>query len=138
LQAPLGRGEAGNNVFNDANATLGLSQDAYHFIGGIMHSAEALCAITNPVVNSYKRINAPPTLSGATWSPSSGTYAGNNRTHMIPIPDAGRIELRLAAGATNPYLLPTSALAAGPDRTKANRGPRQSPASTIYPERHTA
>ena len=40
-----------------------------------MHSAEALCAITNPTVNSYKRINAPPTLSGATWSPNTVTYA---------------------------------------------------------------
>ncbi len=59
----------------------------YHFIGGVMHSAEALCAITNPTVNSYKRINAPPTLSGATWSPNTVTYAGNNRTHMIRIPD---------------------------------------------------
>ena len=52
-------------------------------------------AITNPTVNSYKRINAPRTLSGATWSPNTVTYTGNNRTHMIRIPEAGRFELRL-------------------------------------------
>jgi glutamine synthetase len=74
------------NVFADVKGELGLSREAYHFIGGVMHSAEALCAITNPVVNSYKRINAPVTLSGATWSPNTVSYTGNNRTHMIRIP----------------------------------------------------
>ena len=64
-----------------------------------MHNAEALCSFFNPTVNSYKRINAPRTLSGATWSPSSITYGGNNRTHMVRIPDAGRFELRLMDGA---------------------------------------
>ena len=48
-----------------------------------MHHAEALAAITNPTVNSYKRINAPRTLSGATWSPNTVTFGGNNRTHMV-------------------------------------------------------
>ena len=72
-----------------------------------MGSADALAAITNPTVNSYKRINAPPTLSGATWSPNMISWSGNNRTHMIRIPDPGRFELRLADGAVNPYLLPS-------------------------------
>ena len=67
--------------------------------------ADALCALLNPTVNSYKRINAPRTMSGATWSPNTVTYSGNNRTHMIRIPEAGRFELRLADGAANPYLL---------------------------------
>ena len=66
-----------------------------------MTHADALAAITNPTVNSYKRINAPRTLSGATWSPNTITYTGNNRTHMIRIPDAGRFELRLADGSAN-------------------------------------
>ena len=57
----------------DPSGELGLSATGYHFIGGIMHAAEALCAITNPTVNSYKRINAPRTLSGATWSPNTVT-----------------------------------------------------------------
>ena len=90
---------AGKNVFEDAHGEMGLSKEAYHFIGGVLHSADALTAITNPTVNSYKRINAPRTTSGATWSPNTVTYGGNNRTHMIRIPDAGRFELRLADGA---------------------------------------
>jgi glutamate---methylamine ligase len=99
---------------------------------------EALCAITNPVVNSYKRINAPPTLSGATWSPSSATYAGNNRTHMIRIPDAGRFELRLADGAANPYLLQAAVLAAGLDGIKHKRDPGKRLDINMYTDGHKA
>jgi glutamate---methylamine ligase len=122
------------NVFADKNGELGLSKAAYHFIGGVMHSAEAICAITNPTVNSYKRINAPPTLSGATWSPNTITYAGNNRTHMIRIPDAGRFELRLADGAANPYLLPATVLAAGLDGIKNARDPGKRLDINMYTE----
>ena len=76
-------------AFADEADAAGLSPDAYAFMGGLMNSAEALCALLNPTVNSYKRINAPPTLSGASWSPSSVTYAGDNRTHMIRVPGRG-------------------------------------------------
>ena len=113
----------GSCVFEDSGDELGLAKVAYQFIGGVIHSAEALCAITNPVVNSYKRINAPATLSGATWSPNTITYAGNNRTHMIRIPDAGRFELRLPDGAVNPYLLPSALLASGLDGIENTRDP---------------
>ena len=99
-----------------------------------MHSADAMCAITNPTVNSYKRINAPPTLSGATWSPNTISYAGNNRTHMIRIPDAGRFELRLADGAANPYLLPAAVLAAGLDGLKNERDPGKRLDINMYTE----
>jgi glutamate---methylamine ligase len=112
-----------NNLFEDSGGELGLSKTAYHFIGGIMHSAEAMCAISNPAVNSYKRINAPPTLSGSTWAPNAVSYGGNNRTHMIRIPDAGRFELRLADGAANPYLFAAAVLAAGLDGVKNARDP---------------
>ena len=122
------------NVFADKNGELGLSKAAYHFIGGVMHSAEAMCAITNPTVNSYKRINAPPTLSGATWSPNTITYTGNNRTHMIRIPDAGRFELRLADGAANPYLLPAAVLAAGLDGIENARDPGKRLDINMYTE----
>ena len=105
----------GRNVFDDPNGELGLSKEAYQFIGGMIHSAESLAAITNPTVNSYKRINAPRTTSGATWSPNTVTYGGNNRTHMIRIPEAGRFEFRLADGAANPYLMQAAILAAGLD-----------------------
>src|SRR6476469_10835692 len=92
---------------------MGLAKEAYHFIGGLMHSADALAAITNPTVNSYKRINAPRTTSGATWSPNTVTFGGNNRTHMVRVPDEGRIELRLPDGAANPYLMMSGIMAAG-------------------------
>ena len=92
---------------------LGLSPMAYHFLGGLIHHADSLVAITNPTVNSYKRINAPRTLSGATWSPNTVTFGGNNRTHMVRVPDAGRIEFRLPDGAANPYLMLAGILAAG-------------------------
>jgi len=72
-----------------------------------------LSAFFNPTVNSYRRINAPPTKSGASWSPSSISYSGNNRTHMIRIPDPGRFELRLMDGSVNPYLLQAGVIAAG-------------------------
>jgi len=126
------------NVFADVKGELGLSREAYHFIGGVMHSAEALCAITNPVVNSYKRINAPVTLSGATWSPNTVSYTGNNRTHMIRIPDAGRFEFRLADGAANPYLLPAAVLAAGLDGLRNGRDPGQRLDINMYTEGHKA
>ena len=112
----------GKNLF-EGNGDLGLSPLAYNFIAGIMHSAEALTAITNPTVNSYKRINAPRTLSGATWSPNSVTYTGNNRTHMIRIPDAGRFEFRLADGAANPYMLQAALIVAGMDGIENKRDP---------------
>jgi glutamate---methylamine ligase len=124
----------GKNVFEDKKGELGLSKIAYYFIGGVIHSAEGMCAITNPVVNSYKRINAPPTLSGATWSPNTISYAGNNRTHMIRIPDVGRFELRLADGAANPYLLPTAVLAAGLDGIKNERHPGKRLDINMYTE----
>ena len=92
---------------------MGLSKDAYHFLGGIMNCAQALSVFFNPTINSYRRINAPPTKSGATWSPSSISYSGNNRTHMIRIPDPGRFELRLMDGSSNPYLLQAGIVAAG-------------------------
>ena len=101
------------NVFLDNSDKLGLSKMAYNFLGGVIKNAESLSAFFNPTINSYRRINAPPTKSGASWSPSSISYTGNNRTHMIRIPDPGRFELRLMDGSANPYLLQAGVLAAG-------------------------
>jgi glutamine synthetase len=126
----------GRNLFADPKGELGLSQLAYRFIAGVMHNAEALCAITNPTVNSYKRINAPVTASGATWSPNTVTYAGNNRTHLIRIPDPGRFELRLADGAANPYLLQASLLAAGLDGIDNERDPGKRLDINMYTDGH--
>lgn len=114
----LWKGE--ENVFEAGDD---ISPLARNFIGGLLHSAPALAAITNPTINSYKRINAPRTTSGATWSPNSVTWTGNNRTHMIRVPEPNRLELRLADGAVNPYLLPAVALAAGLDGIENARDP---------------
>ncbi len=114
------------NIFVDKSKELGLSEKGRHFLGGIMTHASALAAITNPTVNSYKRINAPRTISGATWAPNSVTWTGNNRTHMVRVPGPGRFELRLPDGAVNPYLLQAVIIAAGLNgvRSKADPGKR--------------
>ncbi|GEL40216.1 type III glutamate--ammonia ligase [Methylorubrum extorquens] len=127
----------GQNVFADRSDEIGLSQIGYHFIGGLIHSADALAALTNPCVNSYKRINAPRTTSGATWAPNTVTYTGNNRTHMIRIPDGGRFEFRLADGAANPYLLQAGLLAAGLDGIRQQRDPGQRLDINMYTDGHT-
>ena len=101
------------NMFYDPSDEIGLSKQGYNFLGGIMRHAESLSAITNPTVNSYKRINAPRTVSGATWAPNTVTWTGNNRTHMVRVPGKGRFELRLPDGAANPYLLQAVIIAAG-------------------------
>ena len=111
------------NLFDDPEGELGLSPLAYKFLGGVLHSAEALCALFNPTVNSYKRINAPVTTSGASWSPNAVTYGGNNRTHMVRIPEPGRFELRLMDGSANPYLIQAGVLAAGLDGVAEGRDP---------------
>lgn len=124
------------NKFNDANGELGLSETAYHFLGGVLEHAQALTAIMNPTVNSYKRINAPRTLSGATWAPNTVTYGGNNRTHMVRVPDPGRFEFRLADGAVNPYLLQAAFLAAGLDGIVNRRPPGDRIDLDMYAEGH--
>ena len=124
------------NVFADKAAEFGLSAEGRHFLGGIMKHASSLAAITNPTVNSYKRINAPRTISGATWSPNSVTWTGNNRTHMVRVPGPGRFELRLPDGAANPYLLQAVIIAAGLDglRHRCDPGPHHD--IDMYSEGH--
>ncbi len=125
------------NLFHDEKGELGLSALAYQFLGGVIHHAPALTALFNPTVNSYKRINAPVTTSGATWAPNTISYSGNNRTHMIRIPEPGRFELRLADGAANPYLLQAGLLAAGLDGIAEKRDPGKRLDINMYTEGHT-
>jgi glutamate---methylamine ligase len=127
----------GKNLFEDEAGELGVSSLGYQFLGGIMHSADALAALLNPTVNSYKRINAARTTSGATWAPNSVTYSGNNRTHLIRIPEAGRFEVRLADGAVNPYLLQSGLLAAGLDGIDNDRDPGKRLDINMYTDGHT-
>ncbi len=124
------------NLFLNKSDELGLSKLAYQFLGGIMQHATSMCAIFNPTVNSYKRIDAPRTTSGATWSPSSITYSGNNRTHMIRVPDDGRFELRLMDGATNPYLSQAAVIASGLDGISNKLDPGEPSYINMYEEGH--
>ena len=124
------------NIFADDGMELGLSEQGRHFLGGIMKHASALAAITNPTVNSYKRINAPRTMSGATWAPNTVTWTGNNRTHMVRVPGPGRFELRLADGAANPYLLQAVIIAAGLDGVRGKADPGKRHDIDMYAEGH--
>lgn len=125
-----------NNLFDDSSDEMGLSTMAYHFLGGVLHNAQALTAIFNPTVNSYKRIDAQVTTSGSTWSPNAVAYGGNNRTHMVRIPDRGRFELRLMDGAANPYLMQAGVLAAGLDGVENERDPGKRLDINMYTDGH--
>ena len=125
------------NAFEDGQSEHGLSMAALNFIGGIIHSADAIAAFLNPTVNSFKRINAPRTTSGATWAPNSVTWTGNNRTHMIRVPEGDRFELRLADGAVNPYLMPAAVLAAGLDGLREQRDPGPRLSINMYTDGHS-
>jgi glutamine synthetase len=124
------------NIFADDTKELGLSEKGRNFLGGIMKHAPGMAAITNPSVNSYKRINAPRTASGATWAPNTVTWSGNNRTHMVRIPGPGRFELRLPDGATNPYLLQAVILAAGLNGINTEADPGKRHDIDMYAEGH--
>ena len=126
LWGAAGSANAGRNLFPDSCGELGLSSLAYYFLGGLLAHAPALSCITNPTVNSYRRLAAAPTSSGATWSPGGISYTGNNRTHMARIPDNQRLELRLPDGSAHPYLLQAAILAAGLDgiERQLDPGPR--------------
>jgi len=122
------------NLFLDKGDRLGLTKLAYSFLGGILYSAEPLSAFFNPSINSYRRIDAPAPASGASWSPSKISYTGNNRTHMIRIPDPGRFELRLMDGSANPYLLQAGIIASGIDGMEQKRDPGQPLFINMYTE----
>jgi len=124
------------NRFMHKGDDMGLSKLAYQFLGGVVHSADAMAALFLPSVNSYKRIDAQVTSSGATWSPNAIAYGGNNRTHMIRIPDPGRFEMRLMDGAANPYLLQAGVVATGLDGIKNKRDPGQRLDINMYTDSH--
>jgi glutamine synthetase len=107
----------GENLFLDEADPrgLGLSDTAYHFIGGLKAHARAYSGITAPTVNSYKRLKLGTTASGATWSPVWISYGYNNRTQMLRVPGPGRVEDRTIDGSANPYLAAAAVLASGID-----------------------
>ena len=108
----------GNNVFDDPKGVIGLSEDALKFIEGILVNARAFTAITNPTVNSYKR------LVPGYEAPCYVSWSDANRSAMIRIPakrgKATRTELRSVDPSANPYLAFSAILAAGLDGIKNN------------------
>jgi glutamine synthetase len=136
LHMSLWDAKSGANLFDDASDELGLSRMAYHFCGGLMKHAKGLAAITNPLVNSYKRLTRGSPTSGATWAPVYVTYGGSNRTQMIRIPAGGRVENRIVDGAANPYLAATAVLAAGLDgvTNRIDPGPKNTRNLYTVPE----
>jgi glutamine synthetase len=122
------------NLFLDEDDPrgLGLSQLAYHFLGGLKAHARAYSAVTAPTVNSYKRLKVGTTASGATWSPVWISYGYNNRTQMYRIPGPGRIEDRSVDGSCNPYLAATVILAAGLDGIERELDPGDPNTLNLY------
>jgi glutamine synthetase len=126
----------GENVFDrdpgDDPRGLGLSDDAYHFIGGLKAHAKAYIAVTAPTVTSYKRLVVGAPTSGATWAPAYVSYGYNNRTQMLRIPAPGRIEDRTVDGSCNPYLAATAVLAAGLDGIERGLDPGEPNSLNLY------
>ncbi len=122
------------NLFLDEDDArgLGLSETAYHFIGGLKKHAKAYSPVTAPTVNSYKRLKLGSTSSGATWSPVWISYGYNNRTQMLRIPAPGRVEDRTVDGSTNPYLAATVILAAGIDGIENRIDPGEPNSDNLY------
>lgn len=112
----------GNPVFEDTSDELGLSQVAYQFMAGILSHMRSMTILTNPLVNSYKRLmpgyDAPTYIA---WSP------GANRGQLIRIPSSRgsstRLELRCPDSAVNPYLALAACLAAGLDGIRQAMNP---------------
>lgn len=120
------------NLFRSETDELGLSEVAYHFIGGLLAHAKAISAITAPTVNSYKRLVGVAPTSGATWAPVAIVYGGNNRTQLLRIPGPGRVENRSIDSACNPYLAAAAVFAAGLDGIKRQLSPGKRNDLNIY------
>jgi glutamine synthetase type III len=113
------------NVFAEGADAGGLSPIGYNFLGGVLAHGKGLAALCAPTVNSYRRLGASNTASGSTWTPRYISYGGNNRSHLIRIPDTGRFECRMIDGAVNLYLATAGILVAGIDGIKNQADPGQ-------------
>lgn len=120
----------GKNVFADEKDTHGLSRDAYAFLGGIMEHMRGMTAVTNPIVNSYKR------LVPGFEAPAYIAWSATNRSPLIRIPaakgDAVRMELRSPDPAANPYLALAVILRAGLDGIRRQMVPPESVDCNIF------
>ena len=120
----------GNNIFANADDKNGLSKEAYSFIAGLMEHMTAMTAITNPIVNSYKR------LVPGYEAPTYIAWSATNRSPLIRVPASRgtgtRVELRCPDCACNPYLAIAVCLAAGLDGIKRGLTPKESVQKDIF------
>lgn len=111
----------GKNVFCDPADENGLSREAYYFIGGLLRHVRGMSLITNPLVNSYKR------LVPGFEAPTAASWSVKNGSHLIRIPSAMtgdcRIELKSPDASANPYLTLALCLAAGLDGIRSQTEP---------------
>ena len=134
LHSSLWDSQTGAALFPDADDSrgLGLSPLAYNYIGGLVAHGPAMAAVTCPTVNSYKRFGVGAPQSGATWAPAYAAYGGNNRTHMLRVPDGTRVENRGCDGSANPYLALAVQLAAGLDGIDRELDPGEPNIDNLY------
>ena len=120
----------GKNAFYDSGDEIGLSGIAYSFIAGIMEHMKAMSAITNPLVNSYKR------LVPGYEAPCYIAWTASNRSALIRVPasrgEGTRVELRCPDPSCNPYLELAVLLAAGLDGVKRGLKPVESVSANIF------
>ncbi len=120
----------GTNIFYDPDDKLQLSKEAYYFIGGLMKHMKGMAAITNPLVNSYKRLIA------GYEAPVYIAWSATNRSPLIRIPatrgEGTRVELRCPDPSCNPYLALAVCLAAGIDGIQNRIEPPKSVDANIF------
>jgi glutamine synthetase len=123
------------NLFESKDDVRGCSLDplGYQFIAGVLKHLPAICAVVAPTVNSYKRLVPRGLMPGFTWAPIFVCYGGNNRTNTVRIPlGGGRVELRLADSACNPYLGLAMTIAAGLEGIKEGLDPGKPHFENMY------
>lgn len=131
----LGDLVGGRNLFADPADPrgCGLSKLGYQFTAGVVRHLPAICAVVAPTVNSYKRLVKRGSMSGFTWAPIFACYGNNNRTNAVRIPlGGGRIELRSADAACNPYLGAAMVLAAGLEGIREGLDPGEPNRENMY------
>jgi glutamine synthetase len=134
----LADAKTGRNVFEDSGDRrgLGCSEMGYHFLGGVLRHARALCAVTSPTVNCYKRLKLGAGLyssrSGFTWTPAFITYGDNNRTQMIRTAGPGHFEDRTVSAGCNPYLALAAYITAGLDGIENKIDPGEPNLQNMY------
>ncbi|MEM7211533.1 MAG: type III glutamate--ammonia ligase [Pseudomonadota bacterium] len=125
----------GENLFksSDDPRGCGLSTLGYQFLAGILRHLPAIMATVAPQVNSYKRLVKQGSMSGFTWAPVFACYGNNNRTNAMRIPKGGgRVELRAADSACNPYLGAAMCLAAGLEGISEGLDPGEPNTENMY------